>query len=1234
MFIPKLRRYIDENVQELILQRAKNYYPEMVSNSPYKYNFTCQGSQKVKYKIEVKLNADLSISSSCTCPYDGIGICKHQAASLQLLIKFLEDRESVSHQPAPKKQDAKKSPSKKIQKNRKILLIPHSNGIINRDELSNISFRTEYYKHGKMEINSISKTKIQASYNEFRAQMKLNLVYSTIDDEISLSCSCNTHPNCFHKLEFLREVKNRFGLDFFSPMYETIVKDEVLANRKLHGKINFDDAFELEVDLEGVHIHEKVQNLLTHPSLLFEPIPSAQRKEMLKPTAAATEMYRLAFCIEMHYEREKKNKVRSIFPIIGKLNKQKTEITTKIRAIYTPEAAATNFALITPEEANLLLEGVQVSEIFLDVLKSNFKPEKLIHFLSDFKSFLKHSKNYQIFIHDVHDNFAKKSFHEIAIEEATIQLLLKITQQQKFYKLEFSVQLNDKTYPIDAEELIISPLGILLQQTLYLVSNPEQLRALISFSQLSQVHIINQGVAALKKEIITPYSRLFTIEYDELSEKPTKKRNLQPIKQLFISEAEEGQYIIFQPLVAYGKHQVELGSSEKIWLSPKKLEYLKRDRQMEEAFLALVQNLHPSFEDKTDFFYILTEDALESFWIMEAIEKLKAHDVQVFGLADLKGIRYNLNKPNFNIGVSSGTDWFDMHIDIEFGDQKVDLKSLQKSIVKKSNYVELSDGSIGVLPEHWIEKYQKYFKLGQVKKDKIEISNFQFNIIDELYEEMENSPDFLKELYEKKKRLSNLQELREVKPSRHLKASLRDYQKEGLNWMVFLHENKLGGILADDMGLGKTVQSIAFLLYLKEEAKKTTLPPTLIVAPTSLMFNWVAELEKFAPKLTPLLFYGSQREELKERIAAADVVLTTYGSLIKDIEFHKSQHYNYVILDESQAIKNPQSQRYKAVRVLACNNRLALTGTPIENNTFDLYSQFNFINPGIFGSVKHFRTTFSEAIDKDQDEETSALLAKMIHPFILRRTKDQVATELPSKTEGIIYCEMGKKQRKVYEDYKLYFRQKLQEQIETEGVKKSQMYILQGLTKLRQICNSTALADKEKDYGNYSAKLDELTTHLKEKVNKHKVLVFSQFVGMLELVKERLLEEEIEFEYLDGQTRNREERVNNFQQNKHIRVFLISLKAGGIGLNLTEADYVYLIDPWWNPAVESQAIDRCYRIGQEKKVMAYRMICKNSIEEKITALQDKKKTVAAEVIRTDLEKKSFNQKDVAMLFGD
>lgn len=1217
MLIEKLINYVDKNADFVIINSAFSYTPELVHQTNTKFRFQCYGSSDYAYEIEVEFKGNHNIKSSCTCPYDEYGICKHQVASINRLVELIK----MNKIEAMYSQDSQPTFDNTLR-------LIHEGGIINRDALSKIMFKTEHYGSKDIQFTSIQKSKIEAIYKGLRSSFHLKMRHLPDTDELTLTCSCKAHQNCNHKYLFLRHLKKSFGLDYFSPLFEQIIKNQVLEEENLIGKIDFDEAFEMNIDTNGVHISPKIKNLITHPRLLFEPTQMEESKMIYKPIKEINKEYTIALSIDIFEKR-----ILEIYPLFGKLNKQKTEFSSKIKSIVE-ENLGDAIQLLDTEDTALLPISIRLNNLYNHLNENNINLADLQVFLTEFKKCNYAFSEKKIYLHDINYNLVKKHLQEIQIVQENVQPILTINTKGKFHQLDFQIKIKDKKYLLNSSKLLISALGILMENQLYVMYHAETLKALISFKETAQITILDEGKAHLRNEIIVPYSRIFKIEYKDLKEKKASKENYKPLKQVYLSEADDAEYIVFQPIVKYKDHQVSPTSSEKVWLNTDQLISLKRDLSTEQHFLACMQNLHPEFEDKTDFFYIKTEEALHDLWIMEAINQLKQNNVQVFGLNDLKGIKYNLNKPSFNIGLSSGTDWFEMDIEIEFGNQKVDLKRLQKSIVKSSNYVELADGSMGILPQEWIEKYKKYFKLGQIKKNKLEISNFQFNIIDELYEELENAPDFLKELHEKKKQISNLKKLKEIAPSKILKAELRHYQKEGLNWLVFLHENNLGGCLADDMGLGKTIQTIAFLQYLKDNQKSKTNLPSLIVAPTSLMFNWMAELDKFAPQLNYVLYYGNNRENLRPDLENANVILTTYGSLVKDIEFHKQQTYNYVILDESQAIKNPQSQRFKAVRLLQCSNRLALTGTPIENNTFDLYSQFSFLNPGIFGSIKHFRTTFSEAIDKDQDEEVSTLLAKMIHPFILRRTKDQVAKELPSKTEAIIYCEMGKKQRKVYEDFKLYFRQKLQEQIETEGVKKSQMYILQGLTKLRQICNSTALADKKSDYGNHSAKLDELTTHLKEKVNKHKVLVFSQFVGMLQLVKERLDEEGIQFEYLDGQTRNREEKVNNFQQNKAIRVFLISLKAGGTGLNLTEADYVYLIDPWWNPAVESQAIDRCYRIGQDKKVMAYRMICKDSIEEKITLLQDKKKTVAAEVIRTDLEKKSFNKEDVELLFGN
>lgn len=1220
-WIQKLNNHINENATFVVINRSTVYLPEIVSQDNKHFELECMGTAPEPYEVNVWEASNSRVYSDCTCPYEGEGICKHQVAAVNRLINLAKSGKIQIDENGPGNRNTKKPKSKN-------LLIPCENGVLDIDYINNLNFNSGSYYYSDFKFINLDEKKVEGRYDDFRFSYTQELTYHKSKSEAKLTCSCGGNMTCSHKIRFLREFIDLFGPKYFSKDYRDNLKKEILKEKNLDGKVKFDDVFELKIEPIGVSFIEKVPNVVIADDNLLK-LFEGERKHFYLPNEElrSSEPLGVGICLEFSGRS-----LSAVYPFTGKLNKAKTEIKTKLREISEIDLTDTLATIPRKKDQDFILEAIKLAEIYSDQYDSEIDPAWMNEvYEKTHKAFDLLEEN-PIYLYKNRKSFVKKNVKELNLNKTPLTPVIKVKENEKFFQLDFKIKSENKNLKVNSNQVLITELGIVLGDNLHLYSSPEEATYLMYAARKIQLNVLNQGLESLRNNVLQPLSSVFEIDFDLIKTKEADDEELDFEKQVYLSD-EEGEYIILQPVVKYGEYAVSPGSKEKIWTDKEGFEELSRSRAEEQEFIDFLRDLHPNFKHKTDFFYLTPEEALESMWLMETIDKLKDENVSVFGMNELKSIRYNLNKPNFSVQLSSGTDWFDMKIDIKFGDQSVDLKSLQKSIINKSNYVELKDGSIGILPKEWIEKYKKYFKLGQVKKDEIEISNFQFNIIDELYEDLTNTPKFLEELYEKKKRINNLKDLKSIAPPKGLKAELRSYQQEGLNWMVCLHENKLGGCLADDMGLGKTLQTIAFLMYLKAKTPKAKRKPSLVVAPTSLMFNWLAEIEKFAPKLKTLTYIGAKRKDLREKFPENDIILTTYGSLIKDIEFHKNQHYFYVILDESQAIKNPQSQRFKAARLLQCENRFALTGTPIENNTFDLYSQFNFLNPGIFGSVKNFRANFSDAIDKEQDAETSQLLSRMIHPFILRRTKAQVATELPPKTEGVIYCEMEKNQRKVYDEFKKHFRQKLLEQIESEGVNRSQMYILQGLTKLRQICNSTALADKEKDYGNYSVKLDELVRHLKEKVNQHKVLVFSQFVGMLQIVKNRLEKEGIQFEYLDGQTRNREEKVNEFQNNADIRVFLISLKAGGTGLNLTEADYVYLIDPWWNPAVESQAIDRCYRIGQDKKVMAYRMICKDTIEEKIVLLQDRKKSVAADVIQVDQEKKTFNKKDVEKFFG-
>jgi len=540
-----------------------------------------------------------------------------------------------------------------------------------------------------------------------------------------------------------------------------------------------------------------------------------------------------------------------------------------------------------------------------------------------------------------------------------------------------------------------------------------------------------------------------------------------------------------------------------------------------------------------------------------------------------------------------------------------------------------------MLPKEWIQQYGLLMKMGQVKEGMLKLPEVHWSVLEEVGAALtgDGSDGLRGELELKKQRLSKIGEVKEKELPVGIQARLRDYQQAGFQWMCLLDEMGWGGCLADDMGLGKTLQTITFLHYLVDRYPDET---HLVICPTSLLYNWEAELKKFAPGLDWHIHYGADRVLDAEVIKPGRLMITSYGMVRNDIQHFSSFRFGYIVLDESQAIKNPASQVRKAVQQLVSRSRLCLSGTPVQNNTFDLYAQMDFLNPGMLGSQDFFRMEFATPIDKNGDKEAATRLRKLVYPFILRRTKEQVAGDLPDKTEMILWCEMGAEQRKIYDSFKDHYRESILEHIAEDGVGRSSIYILEGLTKLRQICDSPAILREEEPYPNTSAKLDELIREIEENAGHHKALVFSQFTSMLELIRKALAERGIPYLYLDGSVsaEDRRSSVQQFQEEEDTRVFLISLKAGGVGLTLTAADYVYLVDPWWNPAAEQQAIDRSHRIGQVKKVFAYRMICKDTVEEKILQLQEKKRQLTADLVGDEGGfVKKLTQEDVAYLFS-
>ncbi len=660
-----------------------------------------------------------------------------------------------------------------------------------------------------------------------------------------------------------------------------------------------------------------------------------------------------------------------------------------------------------------------------------------------------------------------------------------------------------------------------------------------------------------------------------------------------------------------------------------------RDRAKEQHFFDSLRSLHPKFMKPpgNQFYFLEFEDTMKNNWFLETVRLLMDNDITVLGMQELKRHRYNTNKPTFEIKAGSGIDWFDLQIEVSFGDQMVTLRDIKKAVMGKQNIVVLGDGTFGVLPEAWLKQYGMLLKMGDEQKDgSLRVSKLHFTLIDELYSQIDDEK-ITREIEEKKQRLRNIANVKTVKPHKDIKATLRPYQLSGFQWFQTLDELGWGGCLADDMGLGKTLQAITFLQYLKHKYKGAT---HLVICPTSLIYNWESELKKFAPALKYHIYYGLVRELTETHFNDFDIVITSYGIIRNDLEQFRQFKWHYIFLDESQAIKNPEAQTNKALQLLQSKNRMILSGTPIQNNTFDLFAQFHFINPGLLGNKEFFKTEFANPIDKNNDTEKSAQLRRLIFPFMLRRTKEQVATDLPAKTETVLWCEMGREQKAVYNDYKNYYRNTLLEKIEEVGIAKAGMYVLEGLLRLRQICDSPVLVKDTEVTTKESAKINELMREIEENSGGHKLLVFSQFTEMMHLIEDQLTAEKVKYVYLDGSTpaEKRKEAVEIFQSQPDVRVFLISLKAGGVGLNLTAADYVYIVDPWWNPAVEQQAIDRTHRIGQTNPIFAYKMICKDTVEEKIVQLQQRKKQLANDLVTEDAGFiKKLTKDDIAFLFS-
>lgn len=645
--------------------------------------------------------------------------------------------------------------------------------------------------------------------------------------------------------------------------------------------------------------------------------------------------------------------------------------------------------------------------------------------------------------------------------------------------------------------------------------------------------------------------------------------------------------------------------------------------------------------EPTDAVYFLVN------WLSQNRSRLEKQGI-VVEQGKLEKTYFTGNK-HIDVKTETSGDWFDVYATVTFGEFSFPFIKLKNHILNDIREFELPNGEVAIIPEEWFARYKTLMPFARSKGEKMQFGKYHYALLQNILQPGDDS--FLK----------NFQKLAgfgaKAQLPEGLNAELRSYQKTGFGWMSGLHRNGFGGCLADDMGLGKTLQTLALLqkfkrqekahqplagfadngqltLFSEPELNEEVQPASLIVLPTSLVHNWESEIQKFTPLLKIYKHVGQQRKTnsgLESAVLHFDVILTTYGTVRNDAEQLSKLNFFYLILDESQYVKNPASKTYKAVMKLQARHRLALTGTPIENSLSDLWAQMNFLNKGMLGNLAFFRRFFITPIEKHNNADQQEKLQILIRPFVLRRTKEEVAKDLPPLMEQTVVCEMDEVQQRTYETEKSVIRNSILAGIEQEGIKNSAMIILQGLTRLRQLANHPRLLDGF-DEGE-SGKFEEIFRMLENVVaEKHKVLVFSSFVKHLELIKTRIQKENWKYSLLTGQTTNRGEVIRKFQEDAENHIFLISLKAGGVGLNLTSADYVFIIDPWWNPAAENQAISRAHRIGQNKHVFVYRFITQGSIEEKIQQLQERKSSLADKFINSNNPLQEITKEEVMGLF--
>jgi superfamily II DNA or RNA helicase len=1258
MALPHLIKYVYTNGTDEVIRRGKKIhaigyvelidYDELVDAVVFRVK---DDSYSTYYKVNIqKFKDPRTLSVRCTCPYNLGDICRHEAASLIQLQEML-DKNMLQAEEVEYDQRHTVVKMKFIDlKTLRLLCSPET-----------YAEAEKYLRTQRADIEYAQDEVVKATVYLDGKPIKVVLRKNEERNfDTSADYEDRQHPLSLPKVIVFLQLLNAYG-----PHYFDTIRNWDKEKNKLLEAYGYSLSDNLEGKFEFTYKDGKPFLRVLDPSIKRvspqntgmrsrpEPQPVAAaptpvETDTMEAAGAAASAQRLGIVFNFNEEA---------YPgfildaVSGEVNEEGNAFTGKVEKLdlakfinlelYNEQDRQLISALrkMQPAEVNKYLNrNSPFSGIWENIIQNEGDelPEETRALIVEYlhpklkKLFGEIAANPFVFFLNYKKYFKTENLQVAGIVPDFITPLFRVSPGKNNYEVECRVRLNGQ--PVDiTENRINSNLLFFYNDNLFLWDKTEEVNLVSQFAGKGKITISKADWPEQLRKFILPLTKEYQVEIDPALISEIKDGD--PEKRVVLQE--KGDYLVFQPLFAYKGFETKPGGKDELIIPDgDKVLIVRRDKAKEQQFISKLEALHSNFirPEGGQQLALKGNDVLKNNWFFLFVDAMKEMKVPVYGFDALKNFRFNTAKPQTKIHISSNTDWFDARVDIVFGDQKVTIADVKKALANRQQFVQLNDGTLGILPEEWIKKYSLLFRVGEGKQNQLRLSKYHMSVIDELYDNR-NEEELVLRLEEKYEQLKNFKKIKEIPVPKHLEHVLRPYQEHGYHWLHYLQEIGWGGILADDMGLGKTVQALSYLHYYKSTHGKLQ---ALVVCPTTLMFNWENEIRKFTPELTYYIHHGGDRGRSKEQLEKAEVVITTYGTLRSDIKLLVEIAFDYVILDESQAIKNPSSKVTKAACLLNAKNRICLSGTPLQNNTFDIFAQMNFLNPGMLGSIEFFRQEFAIPIDKFGEADRKDHLRKLLYPFILRRTKEQVAQDLPEKIETILYCEMEDEQRSIYDAYRNDFRDKILGTIESQGIQKSQLTILQGLMKLRQICDSPAILNETDKYPNHSIKLEELGREITENISNHKALVFSQFLGMLALIKEKLRSLDVDFEYFDGSTTavERERAIQRFQNDENCRVFLISLKAGGVGLNLTAADYVYIVDPWWNPAVEQQAIDRTHRIGQTKNIFAYRMICKDTIEDKILQLQEKKRLLAKDLI-TDDEGfvKSLSREDVEYLFS-